>query len=88
MGRRKKKEVEEVIEEPVVETPEVVEEPKAEKPVAKKKAAKSTRIEAENVKKRPAVSVENMIEENEKHTIATDYQKYLRKLMKQAGGKA
>lgn len=42
---------------------------------------------AEEIEKRPAVSVDAMIDENKAATISTDYQKYLRKLMKRAGGK-
>lgn len=87
-----------VVEEPV-EEPEVVEEPVEEpKPVAKKPKAnkfnaalnpgQEVRIQAETIKKRPAVSVEDMITENRNATVSTDYQQYLRRLMKQAGGRA
>lgn len=62
-------------------------EEKAEAP-KRRTRKKAVRAEAETIKKRPAVSVEKMIAENENATIATDYQKYLRKLMRQAGGKA
>lgn len=44
-----------------------------------KKPAKQVRVV------KPAVSVEAMIEENAAATVSTDYQKYLRKLMKRAG---
>ena len=89
----------EVVEEPEVSDevePEVQEEPKVEAP-KKPKANKfnaainpgqERRIQAETIKKRPAVSVENMIEENKAATVSTDYQQYLRRLMKQAGGRA
>ena len=75
--------------------PEAVEE--APKPVAKKPKAnkfnaalnpnQTRRIHADTIKKRPVVSVEDMIEENKNSTVSTDYQRYLRKLMKQAGGR-
>ena len=62
---------------------------KAEKK-AEKKRVFSKRAVAEEVKKpaKEAVSVDTMIEENKAATISSDYQTYLRKLMKRAGGKA
>lgn len=62
---------------------------KAEKKTEKKRTyRRKAAVIAEEIEKRPAVSVESMIAENESATVSTDYQKYLRKLMKQAGGKA
>lgn len=55
------------------------------KRVYRKKAAKTA--VAEEIEKRPAVSVDAMVDENQAATVSTPYQKYLRKLMKQAGGK-
>lgn len=56
------------------------------------KAEKVTRRGAaaieEKIEKKPAVSVDAMVEENKNATVATDYQTYLRKLMKRAGGRA
>lgn len=57
---------------------------KAEK---KRFSRKKATAVAEEIEKRPAVSVDAMIDENKAATISTDYQKYLRKLMKRAGGK-
>lgn len=60
-------------------------EPKAEKKVFRKKAARAV---AEEIEKKPAVSVDAMVDENKAATVSTPYQKYLRKLMKKAGGRA
>ena len=59
------------------------EEKKTERKVTRRKAAG---IE-EKIEKKPAVSVDAMVEENKNATVATDYQKYLRGLMKKAGGR-
>lgn len=80
MGRWRKKKAEAEVEEQVVETPVEQPEPKAE--------GQRARVQADPIAKRPAVSVEDMIAENKSATVSTDYQRYLRKLMKQAGGKA
>lgn len=80
MGRWRKKKAEAEVEEQVVETP-------VEQPEPKSKGRKA-RVQADPIAKRPAVSVEDMIAENKSATVSTDYQRYLRKLMKQAGGKA
>lgn len=81
MGRWRKKKAEAEVEEQVVETPVVEQsEPKSK--------GRKARVQADPIAKRPAVSVEDMIAENKSATVSTDYQRYLRKLMKQAGGKA
>lgn len=61
----------------------VKEEIKARAKADEIKKAKKPAKKVEVVK--PAVSVEAMIEENAAATVSTDYQKYLRKLMKRAG---
>lgn len=58
--------------------------PKAEKKVFRKKAARAV---AEEIEKKPVVSVDAMVDENKAATVSTDYQKYIRKLMKRAGGR-
>lgn len=58
-------------------------EKKAERKTTRKKAA----IIEEKIEKKPAVSVDAMVDENKSATISTDYQKYLRGLMKKAGGR-
>ena len=62
---------------------------KVEEKVEKKQKRTSRRSAAiaEKIEKRPAVSVDAMVDENKAATVSTPYQKYLRKLMKQAGGK-
>lgn len=83
------KPAEESAEKPVVEKPKpVAKRPKANKFNAGINPGQELRVQAETIKKRPAVSVEDMIAENKNATVSTDYQKYLRKLMKQAGGRA
>lgn len=59
-------------------------EKKTERKFIRKKAA----AVEEEIEKKPAVSVDAMVEENKNATVATDYQTYLRKLMKRAGGRA
>lgn len=56
-------------------------------PKAEKKTTRKSRAVAEKIEKKPVVSVDAMVDENKAATISTDYQKYLRKLMKQAGGR-
>lgn len=58
-------------------------EKKTERKVTRRKAA----VIEEKIEKKPAVSVDAMVEENKNATVATDYQKYLRGLMKKAGGR-
>lgn len=56
------------------------------KKIVTKKSEK--RAVADELPKRPEVSTEAMIEENKATTVSSDYQQYLRKLMKKAGGNA
>lgn len=58
-------------------------EKKTERKVTRRKAA----VIEEKIEKKPAVSVDAMVDENKSATISTDYQKYLRGLMKKAGGR-
>lgn len=91
MGRWRKKKAEAEVEAQVVETPVEQPKPEAKKPKSNKFNAalgQKARVQADPIAKRPAVSVEDMIAENKSATVSTDYQRYLRKLMKQAGGKA
>ena len=60
---------------------------KAEVKVERKRTTRRSTAVAEKIEKRPAVSVDAMVDENKAATVSTPYQKYLRKLMKQAGGK-
>lgn len=47
-------------------------------------ADKGADVEVENLKK-ASMTVEEMIEENKNSIVTTDYQRYVRKLMKEAG---
>lgn len=53
-----------------------------------KKGLFGKRAIADHLPKKPAVSVDAMVDENKAATVSTDYQQYLRKLMKKAGGQA
>lgn len=50
------------------------------------KAEKPAKVEAPKPVVK-AVSVDKMVEENHAAVVSTDYQKYIRKLMRQAAGK-